>query len=94
MNTTDHSVAELRSLRLSDLEQSLPATRDLLLEICAEEGIFYLDVDDPKGSLTDEMEYLMGFSKRLFDISGEEKERYQIISTGRPSTSGYVWKID
>jgi isopenicillin N synthase-like dioxygenase len=90
MNSS-RDTAELQSLRLTDLQKGLPCTRNQLLDVCVNEGFFYLEIDDHGSSLEETMESQMNFAKRVFDVSDDEKGRYNFKTTGRPSTSGYVW---
>ncbi len=89
MECNQDGTARLRSFRRGDLQTASAVTREQLLDVCMNEGFFYLEVGDDGGTLGEAMRYLMDFSRRLFDVDEEMKQRYPFQKTGRGRCSGY-----
>lgn len=81
---TDVQTAALLRISLKKLLENDPVERDRLYQACVEIGFFYLylgDSDDGK-TLLDKAETLFGIQKQFFDLSTEEKQKYDFSGIG------------
>jgi isopenicillin N synthase-like dioxygenase len=70
--TTQAEISQLSSLSLSRLEDNNPEESKRLLEACAQDGFFYLDLRDHKQLLAD-YEALLEIMKHYFDEPLDQK---------------------
>jgi isopenicillin N synthase-like dioxygenase len=81
--------ANLRTIDLGRLQKGDEAEALKLFEACKDDGVFYLDFSSEECiKMMDQVKDLFTVSKRLFELSEEEKMRFDIDNLGRLKLNG------
>ena len=79
--------AGLHIISASDLLKDDPYVKECLLAACQENGFFYLDY---RSTALENLTELYGVAKDFFELSLEEKLKYDVEGQGPEKYDGYV----
>lgn len=86
-------LASLQTIDLQKLLDNDPDEGSKLLTAAKEEGFFYLDYRQVPGNaqFLDMLKDMYAFQERLFQLSDEDKHRYDVDKLGYMKLNGYVF---
>lgn len=84
----NYPIANLSTIRVSDLRNGCPSTASEVLGAAKEDGVFYLDFTDSKELRTGIIPEVQGFSRELFRLGLDQKMEFDIDQLAPFKTNG------
>ena len=83
-------IAELLTIDVGRLREGHAEEAAKVFKAATEAGAFYLDFSDPRCKMLEGVQDVFALSKELFQMSQEEKIKYDIDTLGRYKLNGYL----